>query len=553
VSLTATAGYTFAGLSADSFIYTYAGATAVNPAGSGNTITATISFPATAAPGENTVSDIDLTALVSAPVRGATPDATPISIAQYAGTIIWNPAHSTFAPSTAYQAVVSLIATTGYTFTGVVANSFSHSGAETITNPAGSGNTITVTISFPATAAPGENTVSDLNLTALVIAPVKGATPNTAAINEPQYTGAITWTPAHSLFAPSTAYQAEVVLIAKAGHTFAGVSAGSFSHTHTGTTTTNPAGSEKTITVTISFPATAADMVSAFDLTSLVAAPVKGATPATAINAPQYTGAITWTPAHSTFAPSTAYQAAVVLTATTGHTFAGVGAGSFSHSGAATMTNPTGSGNTLTVTINFPATAADVVNAFDLTFLAAAPVKGATPAMAINAPQYTGIITWTPAHSTFAPSTTYQAEVVLMATTGHTFVGVGAGSFSHTYAGTTISNTVGSGNTITVTISFPATADPEHTITVDPDAGEGALSQETFTVSKGDGESETVNIIGSDYTNPRWFVDGDLLDETGTSVTIGAADYSVGKHNLTLLITKSGVSWSKEITFTVTN
>jgi hypothetical protein len=89
---------------------------------------------------------------------------------------------------------------------------------------------------------------------------------------------------------------------------------------------------------------------------------------------------------------------------------------------------------------------------------------------------------------------------------------------------------------------------------VNLDAGDGAFSQETFTVYKsGTLNSQIIEITGSDYTNPRWFVDGDLLGETGDSITIGAADYSLGGHNLTLLITKSGVSWSKEITFTVTN
>jgi hypothetical protein len=48
-------------------------------------------------------------------------------------------------------------------------------------------------------------------------------------------------------------------------------------------------------------------------------------------------------------------------------------------------------------------------------------------------------------------------------------------------------------------------------------------------------------------------VDGDLKG-TGTSIIINAADYSeVGVHYLTLIISKSGVSWSKEISFTVTN
>jgi hypothetical protein len=45
-------------------------------------------------------------------------------------------------------------------------------------------------------------------------------------------------------------------------------------------------------------------------------------------------------------------------------------------------------------------------------------------------------------------------------------------------------------------------------------------------------------------------VDGDLK-RTGTGITLNAADYSVGKHFLTLIISKSGVSWSRKIAFSV--
>jgi hypothetical protein len=379
-------------------------------------------------------------------------------------------------------------------------------------------------------------------------------------INESQYTGVITWTPADSTFAPSTIYEAEVVLTATTGYTFDGVGANSFIYAYAGATATNPAGSGNTITVTISFPATAADMVSDLDLTMLITAPVKHMAPGTTINESQYTGVITWAPADSTFAPSTVYEAEVVLTATTGYTFTGVNANSFNYTYAGTMaTNPAGSGDTITVTITFPATAADVVSAFDLTALVAAPAKGATPnTTPISVAQFTGTVTWKKADGTtvtgnFASATIYQATVSLSAETGYTFTGVNANSFTHTYAGASATNPAGSGDTITVTITFPATASPEYAITVDPDAGDGAFSQETFTVSKGGGGSQTITVTDSaDYTNPRWFVDGDLKG-TATSITIGAADYSAGNHNLTLLITKSGVSWSKEITFTVTD
>jgi hypothetical protein len=83
------------------------------------------------------------------------------------------------------------------------------------------------------------------------------------------------------------------------------------------------------------------------------------------------------------------------------------------------------------------------------------------------------------------------------------------------------------------------------------DAGAGAFSQGAFTISK-PGGSQIVSLTGSGYTNPRWFVDGELKG-TETSLTVNAADYSLGGHTLSLIISKSGVSCSKGITFTITN
>ncbi|GHV06448.1 hypothetical protein FACS189485_14980 [Spirochaetia bacterium] len=203
--------------------------------------------------------------------------------------------------------------------------------------------------------------VSALNLTALVTAPVKDATPLTPSINQTQYTGTIAWTnssgTAHtSAFAASTVYKAVVTLTAQPGYTFTSVAANSF--TYSGATVTNAADSG---TVTITFPATAAAVVTALALDTLVTAPVNGATPDTSpINQPQYTGTIAWTnssgTAHtSAFAASTVYKAVVTLTAQPGYTLTGLTASSFTYSGATSVTFAAGSG---TVTITFPATAA---------------------------------------------------------------------------------------------------------------------------------------------------------------------------------------------------
>jgi uncharacterized repeat protein (TIGR02543 family) len=112
----------------------------------------------------------------------------------------------------------------------------------------------------------------------------------------------------------------------------------------------------------------------------------------------------------------------------------------------------------------------------------------------------------------------------------------------------TASTTV-SGN-ITV---YAQWAHEEFTITLNFDAGDGAFSQAAFTVYKSGGTgSQNISISNADYTNPRWEVDGDLKG-TGTGITINAADYGAGRHILTLFVTKGGLTWSKELPFTVVN
>ncbi|GHV28708.1 hypothetical protein AGMMS4952_13090 [Spirochaetia bacterium] len=259
VTLTVKTGFTFTGVAADSFIYT--GSTVSNTVNSG---TVTVTFPATAAEGADTIINaLSLDNLVTPPVKGVSQNTTAINTAQYTGTIGWfendgtTAAPAVFAANTVYKAIVTLTVKTGYTFTGVGADSFAHTGATSVTNAANSG---TVTITFPVTAAAGADTIINaLSLDSLVIAPVKGATQNTTAINTAQYTGTIGWfenngiTAAPAAFAANRVYKAVVTLAAKPGFTFTGVTADSF--TYSGATVTNAVDSGM---VTITFPATAA-------------------------------------------------------------------------------------------------------------------------------------------------------------------------------------------------------------------------------------------------------------------------------------------------------
>jgi len=88
--------------------------------------------------------------------------------------------------------------------------------------------------------------------------------------------------------------------------------------------------------------------------TITLAAPVAGQTPATSIDATQFTGTVSWTPAVTgVFVGATQYTATITLTPKWGYTLTGVSANFFAVAGATSVTNSADSG---VVTAVFPAT-----------------------------------------------------------------------------------------------------------------------------------------------------------------------------------------------------
>jgi uncharacterized repeat protein (TIGR02543 family) len=85
---------------------------------------------------------------VSIPVNDQTPSNTITETDQYTGTISWSPNDSTFLPDTTYTATITLTPKDGYTLTNVAANSFTVTGASTVSNTADSG---VITVVFPKT------------------------------------------------------------------------------------------------------------------------------------------------------------------------------------------------------------------------------------------------------------------------------------------------------------------------------------------------------------------------------------------------------------------
>jgi YD repeat-containing protein len=170
ITLTAKAGYTLSGVSADFF--TVAGATTVsNSANSGVVIAV---FKVT---GSDATISIAAIGGVTPPAAGKTPVSTATETAQYTATVSWSPTHSTFGNGTSYTATITLTAKAGYTLTGVSADFFTVSGATTVSNSANSG---VVTAVFPAAAEPltadgGGNTMLYAVIAVMVIAAIGSA------------------------------------------------------------------------------------------------------------------------------------------------------------------------------------------------------------------------------------------------------------------------------------------------------------------------------------------------------------------------------------------
>jgi len=179
-------------------------------------------------------------------------------------------------------------------------------------------------------------------------------TPVNTIIENAQYTGTITWSPAISeIFERNTQYTATITLTAKTGFTLQGVAANFFNVAGAISVSNNA----NTGVVTAVFPATSAEIIvitvnSA--VISGVAVPVIGQIPITEIvETAQYRGTVTWSPAVSeTFAEATQYTATIMLTEKEGYTFDGVRANFFKVAGA-TATNSEDSG---IVMAKFPST-----------------------------------------------------------------------------------------------------------------------------------------------------------------------------------------------------
>jgi hypothetical protein len=149
IALAPKPGYTFTGVEADSFTHARAEPDEITNDADSGTVAVTFKPDVRSA-----VTALALDALVTAPAKYDPPVRTPFNEDQYTGTVQWLTGDDvpivavwkTFTEKAVYKALVTLTVKDGYTFAGVEENGFTYTGADTVTNDAGSG---VVTITFP--------------------------------------------------------------------------------------------------------------------------------------------------------------------------------------------------------------------------------------------------------------------------------------------------------------------------------------------------------------------------------------------------------------------
>ena len=196
--------------------------------------------------------------------------------------------------------------------------------------------------------------------------------------------------------------------------------------------------------------------------------PVRGAAPVTTITeTAQYTGDITWNPAHNLFAASTVYTAAITLTPKAGYTLTGVGVNFFTVAGATSVSNLANSG---VITVVFPATGASQNNNGD----SGSGSGGGSSVPVVPAPTYTAIVKGTDTAGNGIPETTLPVTVDINA--GSAAIDAGSQQGSIIAGGGTAVITVPSipgvtSYTLGIPVAYLSTPDGEGTLTFNSDTG----------------------------------------------------------------------------------
>jgi hypothetical protein len=454
---------------------------------------------ASASDDPNTINITGLVATVTAPVAGQTPvtagavTTTPANAATVA-TIMWSGGppdwnqNAPFANNQVYTVTVTLIAASGYTFTGLSGGTGVTINATPATIVANLGASLTLSGTFTLEIPP----ISAVNVS--VAAPVNGATTSPAititSIN-PSGSATITtrtWTDYDDEdwelsdgFVSGRTYIARITLARIEGHTFTGISPANV-QVNGGTAFRSIIGTPgDTLVFTFEVDAVPGDSGTAItDAAVTVTAPMVDANPVitgTVITSPTDAATVTtvvwsggppgWTQANA-FINNSVYTVTVTLTANTWFTFTGLATGVTINTDTATP-NVSNAGATLTIsrtfTLGTPPIPINNVNvnitvpkggetAVPITIASISPANSAnissTTWLQVDDPYWV-------AGSEFVAGKDYIATVTLTGTGSHTFTGIDLANVTVNGGPTTNRTIVGlPGNTLVFTFTVEA-------------------------------------------------------------------------------------------------
>ncbi|MFD0674697.1 S-layer homology domain-containing protein [Cohnella sp. GCM10027633] len=441
------------------------------------------------------------------------------------GGTSYNAASGTYAYVTSYKTKYEITAAAGYFF-DATAGVYASGGAKALTSrianhgsgtytavvSGASNDTLTIVVTWPQTASAPFTTIAPSELSVGTVAPVTGASIANGTNAFPHASASVTWSAdnggtyaaASGTFAPGKTYKSKYVLTAEAGYVFdstAGAySAISIPNKGAGTvdaqvSTTSTA--NDTLTITVTWPATAMATIAPNAITIGTVAPSTGANMADGTNTfPNATAGVTWSSdgglsyaaASGTYTPNTVYRTKYVLTAASGYTFDsamnaynGVVVESLGGvSLSADVSTSATSNDTLTIEITWPATGAATFIPADISIGTVAPVTGATQADGTNTFAHaTAVVTWSgnggasyaAASGNYAAATSYKTKYVLTVMSGYEFdpaadvyekngardlssriANLGAGTFT-----ATVSTASSANDTLTIIVTWPAT------------------------------------------------------------------------------------------------
>ncbi|MFC5404807.1 S-layer homology domain-containing protein [Cohnella soli] len=533
----------------------------------------------------------DISVGTAAPVAEATMANGANTFSHATSAIAWsadngatyNPASGTYAYETTYKTKFVVTAAAGYFF-DPTAGVYQAGGAKSLTNRIanlGSGtytavvsgatnDTLTIVVTWPATAAAAQTNVSAAGLSIGTVAPVTGVIIADGSNAFAHASANVMWSSnngstygaANGTFAPGTSYKSKYVLTADAGYIFdatagayngiavANLGAGTVTAQVSTTSTSND-----TLTVTVTWPATATATIAANELSIGTAAPATGENMANGTNAFAHAAAnVAWSSdggssyaaASGTYAPNTVYQTRYVLTAANGYQFnaaanaynavtiANLGGGSFS----ATVSTSVTTNDTLTIVVTWPATGAATIGSADVSIGTVAPVAGTLQANGTNTFAHaTSAVVWsadggasyTAASGTYAAATIYKTKYVLTASASYAFDGtadvyekngardltsrishLGAGAFAATVSTTSTHN-----DTLTIIVGWPATG----AATIVP----ADISIGTVAPMTGAAQTNGSNIFNHATSSITWSADN------GSSYQSAGGTFAIGK------------------------